>query len=249
MNYLKIYSLNLYSYVLFAIYSAVCIPLLVLFVAFMSIFLGRRRTMKLYRRAIAWWSRGILLLPFPFVKVRYENNSGDTTGEPYIFVCNHRSFSDGFLMAVLPVEGVQVVNIWPFRIPVIGFFARKSGYLNIRMMQTEEFFDKAAELLRDNVSIIFFPEGTRSGSRKMGNFHSSAFRLALKSQAPIVPLCISGSENIPPKGSLLLRPGTIRIRRLRAITWSEYNGWSVVTLKNRVREIIGNELALMEQGA
>ncbi len=249
MNYLKIFFLNLYSYSLFAIYSAVCIPALTLFVAFMSLIVGHRRAMELFRRAIAWWSRGILLVPFPFVKVRYENNSGDTTGEPYIFVCNHRSFSDGFLMAVLPVEGVQVVNIWPFRIPVIGFFARFAGYLNIRMMQTEEFFEKAMELLKDNVSIIFFPEGTRSASRKIGNFHGSAFRLALKSKAPIVPLCISGSENIPPKGSFLLRPGTIRVRRLRAITWSEYKEWSVYTLKNRVREIIGNELALMEHGA
>lgn len=249
MNYLKIYFLNLYSYILFAVYSAVCIPVLVLFIAFMSLVLSRRRTMKLFRRAIAWWSRGIMLVPFPFVKVRYENNSGDTLGEPYIFVCNHRSFSDGFLMAVLPVEGVQVVNIWPFRIPVIGFFARAAGYLNIRMMQTNEFFEKAMALLRDNISIIFFPEGTRSGGRKMGNFHGSAFRLALKSKAPIVPLCICGSENIPPKGSLLLRPGTIRVRRLRAITWSEYREWSVFTLKNRVREIIGNELAVMENGA
>jgi len=248
MNYLKIYFLNLYSYILFAVYSAVCIPGLTFFVACMSLIVGHRRAMKLFRRAIAWWSRGIMMVPYPFVKVFYENNSGDTPGEPYIFVCNHRSFSDGFLMAVLPVEGVQVVNIWPFRIPVIGFFARFAGYLNIRMMQTEEFFDKAAALLGDNVSIIFFPEGTRSGSRKIGNFHSAAFRLALKSKAPIVPLCISGSENIPPKGSLLLRPGTIRIRRLRAITWSEYKEWSVYTLKNRVREIIGNELALMEHG-
>jgi 1-acyl-sn-glycerol-3-phosphate acyltransferase len=230
-------------------YSAVCIPLLVLFVAFMSLFVGRRRTMKLFRRAIGWWGRGITLVPFPFVKVSYENNSEGAAGGPSIFVCNHRSFSDGFLMSVLTLEGVQVVNIWPFRIPVLGFFARAAGYLNIRMMQTEEFFEKATGLLRENVSIIFFPEGTRSGSRKIGNFHGSAFRLALKSKAPIVPLCISGSEVILPKGSLLLRPGTIRVRRMPAITWSEYKEWSVFTLKNRVREIIGNELALMENCA
>jgi len=249
MNYVKIIFLNVYSYILFMIFSAVCIPLLTLFVACMSLVMSHRRAMKLFRRAIAWWGRGITLIPFPFVKVYYENNSGDTAGTPYIFVCNHRSFSDGFLMAVLPVEAVQVVNIWPFRIPVIGFFARLAGYLNIRMMQTEEFFERAMQLLREHVSIIFFPEGTRSGSKKMGNFHGSAFRLALKSKAPIVPLCISGSENIPPKGSLLLRPGTIRIRRLPSIGWSEYKEWSVVTLKNRVREIIANELALMEHGA
>lgn len=200
------------------------------------------------RRAIGWWGRGITLIPFPFIKVYYENHSKGNIGEPYIFVCNHRSTADGFLMSVLTLEGVQVVNIWPFRIPVIGFFARIAGYLNIRMMQPEVFFEKAVELLGENVSIIFFPEGTRSGSREMGNFHGSAFRLALKSKAPIVPLCISGSEKILPKGSLLLRPGTIRIHRLPAITWSEYRELSVYTFKNKIREMMGRELALMESG-
>jgi 1-acyl-sn-glycerol-3-phosphate acyltransferase len=80
----------------------------------------------------------------------------------------------------------------------------------------------------------------------MGNFHGSAFRLALKSKAAIVPLCISGNENIPPKGSLLLRPGTIRVRRLPAITWAEYKDMNVFSLKNMVREIISKELQLME---
>ncbi|RJQ13960.1 MAG: 1-acyl-sn-glycerol-3-phosphate acyltransferase [Nitrospiraceae bacterium] len=248
MNYIKIYFLNLYSYILFAIYSVVCIPALVLFVALMSLFTGRRGTLKLVRRSIGWWGRGITLIPFPFIRICCEDHSTTNVGGPYIFVCNHRSFSDGFLMAVLPVEGVQVVNIWPFRIPVIGFFARKAGYLNIRMMPSEEFFGNALELLREKVSIIFFPEGTRSGNRNIGNFHGSAFRLALKSKAPVVPLCISGSENIPPKGSLLLRPGTIRIRRLPAITWNEYKEMSVFTFKNRIREMIGRELALMERG-
>ncbi len=249
MNYLRIFFLNFYSYIFFILYSAVCIPLLTLFVAFMSLFITHRRAMKLFRRSIGWWGRGITLIPFPFIKVCYENHSEVNVMEPYIFVCNHRAASDAFLMSVLPLEGVQVVNIWPFRIPVLGFFARTAGYLNIRMMQTDEFFKKAMKLLNDKVSIIFFPEGTRSAGREMGNFHGSAFRLALKSRAAVVPLCISGNENIPPKGSLILRPGRIRIRRLPAITWSEYKKMNVFTFKNRVREIIGRELALMESGA
>jgi len=188
------------------------------------------------------------LIPFPFIKICFENYPKSSSVEPYIFVCNHRSASDGFLMSLLPVEGVQVVNIWPFRIPVIGFFASKAGYLNIKMMKSEEFCDKAVELLREKVSIIFFPEGTRSGSKKVGNFHGAAFRLALKSKASIVPLCITGNENTPPKGSLLLRSGTIRIRRLPAMTWSEYKELSVYKLKNKVREIISNELSVMDSG-
>ena len=205
--------------------------------------------MKRFRRCIRWWGKGITLLPFPLIKISYEDHSTGNIEEPFIFVSNHRATSDPFLMSVLPNEAVQVVNIWPFRIPVLGFFAREAGYLNIRMIQPEVFSEKALELLKENVSIIFFPEGTRSAGRKMGNFHGSAFRLALKSYTSIVPLCISGSEKIPTKGSSLLRPGTIRIRRLPAITWNDYSEMNVFSLKNRVREIIDRELSLMESAA
>ncbi len=249
MDYFKIFFLNLYFYTLFIVYSAVCIPLLVLVVALSSLFMNQRGTMKRFRRCISWWGRGITLIPFPFIKIRYEDHSKGDADEPYIFVCNHRSASDAFLMSVLPHEAVQVVNIWPFRIPVLGFFARRAGYLNIRRMQPEDFFEKAAGLLGERISIIFFPEGTRQAGAKPGHFHGAAFRLALKSRAPIVPLCISGNENIPPRGSLLLRPGTIRIRRLPAITWTDYKEMTIFSLKNRVREIIGNELSLMESRA
>ncbi len=249
MNYFKIFFLNLYSYTLFLVYSALFIPVLILVVLVLSIFMDRRGTMRRVRRAIGWWGRGITLIPFPLIRVCYEDRFRDNPGEPYIYVCNHRSTSDGFLMSVLPIEAVQVVNIWPFRIPVIGFFARIAGYLNVRMMSPEEFFGKALTLLNQNVSIIFFPEGTRATGKKMGNFHSAAFRLALKSRVSIVPLCITGNETIMPKGSLVLRPGTVRVRRLPAITWSEYRDLNVYKLKNRVREILGRELALMESGA
>jgi 1-acyl-sn-glycerol-3-phosphate acyltransferase len=201
------------------------------------------------RRAISWYGKGVSWIPFPFIRLIYEDHSEHDVREPYIYVCNHRAASDAFLLCVLPDEAVQVVNIWPFRIPLLGFFARMAGYLNIRMMSSEDFFEKASTLLEENVSIIFFPEGTRSASREMGHFHGSAFRLALKSRVPIVPICISGSENIPPKGSLLLRPGIIRVRRLPAVTWDEFKDMNVYSLKNRVRAMMYDELVMMETGA
>jgi 1-acyl-sn-glycerol-3-phosphate acyltransferase len=161
-------------------------------------------------------------------------------------VSNHRSASDAFLMCVLPHVCVQIVNVWPFRIPVLGLYAKFSGYLNIRMMTHEQFIEKAMKLLSDGVSIIFFPEGTRSANRTLGSFHGAAFRLALESKAPVVPLCISGNEKIPPRGSLLLQPGTIRVRRLSALTWDEYKDLNAFAFKNRVRQIIDRELAAME---
>jgi len=150
-------------------------------------------------------------------------------------------------MCVLPHACVQIVNVWPFRIPVLGLYAKFSGYLNIRMMSHEQFMEKASKLLSEGASIIFFPEGTRSVSGRMGNFHGAAFRLALETKAPVVPLCIIGNENIPPKGSLLLRPGIIRVRRLPAITWEEYNDLNAFAFKNRVWHVIDTELTRMEE--
>jgi len=243
-----LFVLNLYVYAFVLLISAVAIPALTLFVAFTRLFLSHRGTMKRFRRAISWYGKLITAIPYPFIRLRYEDRSKNGPGEPYIFVSNHRSASDAFLMCVLPHECVQIVNIWPFRIPVLGLYARLSGYLNIRSMSHEQFMSEAKELLSNGVSIIFFPEGTRSASRTMGSFHGAAFRLALESKAAVVPLCIAGNEHIPPKGSLLLRPGTIRVRRLPAIAWDDYKDLNAFTFKNRVWHIIENELSVMESG-
>jgi len=241
--------LNVYFYALFLMASAIVIPVLSLFTVFLSVFLPERLVMKRFRRCISWYGRVMTSVPFPFIRLRYEDRSGGESDRAYIFVCNHRAASDAFLMCVLPHEAVQVVNTWPFHIPVLGRFARMAGYLNIKKMTPELFYDRAEALLAEGVSIIFFPEGTRSGNREIGAFHGTAFRLALRAKAPIVPLCIVGNENIPPKGSFLMRTGLVRVRRLPAVLWEEYRNFTVFALKNRVRGIIESELSVMEGGA
>ena len=241
-----LYLFNLYFYTLFMVVSAVVTTAMTLCVACLGLVSSRRRTMKRFRRAINLYGRAIIAAPFPFIRFRYIVEENSDPGEPYIFVCNHRSACDAYLMGILPHELVQVVNVWPFRIPVLGIYAKLAGYLNIRMLPTEEFMARAERLLKDGVSVVFFPEGTRSTDYSMGQFHGSAFRLALASRAPIVPLCISGSEHTPPKGSPLLRPGTVTVRRLPAITWDQYKDMTPFALKNRVWNIIDQELARME---
>ncbi len=243
----KLFFLNLYFYTFFLLLSSVAIPTLTLVVAMSRLFLSHRATMKRFRRSISFYGKLITSIPYPWIKLRYEDLGRNGPGGPYIFVCNHRAASDAFLMCVLPHECVQIVNVWPFRIPILGLYARFSGYLNIRMMSHEQFMEKATKLLSEGVSIIFFPEGTRSAGRTMGSFHSAAFRLALESRASVVPICITGNENIPPKGSLLLRPGAIRVRRLPSIAWDEYKDLNAFAFKNRVWHIIDDELSVMEK--
>ena len=243
---MKVFLLNVLFYPLFFLFSLIGIPCLTLWVAFLSLFLTHRRTMRRFRRAISLYGRVVLWLGFPLVRVRYEHSGRDDGDGPFVFVCNHRSTSDPFLMAVLPHECVQVVNIWPFRLPVLGPMARWAGYLSVREMPAEQFVEKAVKLLADGTCLIAFPEGTRSTNRQVGAFHGSIFRVAIAARAPIVPLCISGNERIPPRGSGWLEPGCIRVRRLPALTWEEYHALNSFQLKNRVRSLIADELAAME---
>jgi len=249
MRLLKFLYLNLTFYALFIIFSLVAIPVLAVFVIFCRLILSRRQTMKLLRMAVLWYGTVIIrILPFPSVRLEYKDYTQDDPGGPYIFICNHRSSSDPFLVAVLSTEAIQIVNIWPFRLPVLGIIAKIAGYISVREMPFEDFKALTAKLLREGVSIIAFPEGTRSRDNSVGPFHGAIFRVALETKRPIVPLCITGNEQIPPIGSAFLHPGVIKIHRLKPIPWEEYNVFgSLFKLKNHIRQIIIDEVAAMEK--
>lgn len=207
----------------------------------------RRKTLRLVRRTISYYGATILRCGWPLVRVRYVDHA---PGEapPFVYVANHRSASDAYLMACLPCEAVQVVNIWPFRIPFLGAVARIAGYLSVREMPLENFLRRGTELLSQGVSVIAFPEGTRSGSRTMGPFHGSAFRLAIHAGARIAPLAISGNENIPRRGSLWLRPGRIAIHKLPALDAAQYQTLGAFRLKSVAQAMIRQHLDRMEGG-
>jgi 1-acyl-sn-glycerol-3-phosphate acyltransferase len=76
----------------------------------------------------------------------------------------------------------------------------------------------------------------------MGPFHGAAFRLAQRTGAKIVPLAISGNENIPRRGSLVLRPGRISVTKLPAITAEQYADMTPYALKLWVHDIIQRQL-------
>lgn len=250
MQTLKRIILNVWFYALFLPVHMLAIPLLTLGVAVQRPFRSQRRTMRQFRRTINVYGKLVIRLAYPLVRVE-RDGFGWRPGElgPSLVVCNHRSTSDPYLMAYLPCELVQVVNKWPFRLPVLGVVARWAGYLSIREMPVDEFYEHAERLLRDGVSIVAFPEGTRSGSRVMGPFHGSMFRLALRAGVPIVPLCISGNERTPPKGKILLEPGVVRMRLLPAVPPEEFRNMSAFQLKNHVRRLIADELGRMEGAA
>jgi 1-acyl-sn-glycerol-3-phosphate acyltransferase len=248
MRILKIAFLNLFFYSFFIIFSLIAFVNLGSLTILLALFLTKRKVFKFLRQAIRWYGAVIIrILLFPAIRLDYKNGGQNDPPGPYLFVCNHRSASDPFLMAVFPYEIVQVVNIWPFRLPALGIIAKIAGYLSVREMPYAEFADKTHELIAEGVSIAAFPEGTRSRDKSVGQFHSAIFRTAIETHAPIVPVCITGNELVPPIGSAFLRPGVIKIHRLPAVTYDQYRDFNAFKLKNYLRDIIAAEVAVMDQ--
>ena len=248
MRNLRIAFLNFFFYSFFILFSLIAFVNLGSLTIFLALFLPKRKIFRFLRQAIRWYGAVIIrILPFPLIRLDYKNFGLNDPSGPYLFICNHRAASDPFLMAVLPYEIVQIVNIWPFRLPALGIIAKIAGYLSVREMPYSEFAAKTAQLISEGVSIAAFPEGTRSRNKSIGQFHSAIFRTAIETHAAIVPVCITGNEFVPPIGSPFLRPSIIKIHRLPAITYDQYRDFNAFKLKNYVRDIITKEVEIMDR--
>jgi 1-acyl-sn-glycerol-3-phosphate acyltransferase len=233
-------------YPILTIYTIVSVMLMTLFMIVTAPFFSHVKNMHRFRRLINIYGYGIIHgLARPMGPVIYQAAPRDTKTAKLI-VSNHISASDPFLVACLPEVLVQVVNVWPFKLPVWGVFARWSGYLNVRRMEPDAFVEACAELLREGTSIVAFPEGTRAGENPMGPFHSAIFRVALATKVPIVPMCIYGNAHAPARGSLLLEPSVVRVHCLPEVTWETYQAMTPFQLKNHVRELIQEEVERMK---
>ena len=237
---------SLVFYPVLAVYTLAAVAVLTAWMVLGAPFFSHRENMRRFRRMITIYGCGVVrILARPIIRTVYESAPRDS-GQAKIFVSNHVSSSDPFLLALLGEEGVLVVKAWPFKLPVLGIFARLAGYLNIQGMSREVFQATAGRLLEEGNSIVAFPEGTRAGGGPMGPFHGAIFRLALAARVPLVPICIAGNERSPAKGSLILEPATIRIRRLPEMTWESYRDMTPFHLKNHVRQLIQEEVDRMK---
>ena len=183
------------------------------------------------------------------IPVRFEDRSGDARPmERGIVVCNHRSASDPFLMAALPMARncIQAVNRWPMRLPFFGHFARLAGYLDITRMTYEEIRRRTADCVASGGVVIAFPEGTRSGSRRMGQFHSAFFRVAHDLTCPIFPVAIAVNERAPDR-RFRFCAGRILMRRLPAIPGETAARWSHRRLQNETRSLLLRETEQMDK--
>jgi 1-acyl-sn-glycerol-3-phosphate acyltransferase len=121
-----------------------------------------------------------------------------------VFVSNHESHADPFLISFLPWEMKWLAKASLFRIPVVGWMLTLAGDIPIHRgdgSSAKEALAGCTRWLDRGVPVVIFPEGTRSPDGKMGTFKDGAFRLALESGAQIIPIAVCGTRKALPKHS------------------------------------------------
>jgi len=198
------------------------------------------------RRIIWLYGRAWTLLISLFMPFERETKKKEDYPTPCIILVNHQSFFDAFCMGALPIyDVIFAVRAWPFRIPFYGPYMRTAGYLNSENMTYENFLSEAKQRLGQGVSMIIFPEGTRSKNRVLGRFYSGAFKLAMETKTPVVPICLDGTGAFLPKGKSWVRASSISLRTLEPVNPREFEQFGEhahIALRKAVKKIYLQEL-------
>lgn len=141
----------------------------------------------------------------PIWRFRVEGRAPeDVRTRPYVVVSNHASDADPFLLSFLPWDMRWIAKEELYRLPLIGQLMQWSGDIAIARSSREgarAAMEEAKRSLDAGISIMIFPEGTRSKDGKLLPFKDGAFRLAIEAGVPILPVAIAGTEACRPKGS------------------------------------------------
>lgn len=198
------------------------------------------------------WARGVLATSF--LRLESERETELPADGRYVFMANHQSLFDiPVLLASLPGEARLLAKRSLFRIPVFGWALAAGGFVPVDRKDrssARQSFQAAIERLERGVSILLFPEATRSHDGRLLAFERGGFLLAMKSGLPIVPVGVSGTLAAQPRHSFLIRPGVVRVRYGRPV---EVAGRSLrelaeltASVRARIGELAGVELTAVE---
>ena len=188
------------------------------------------------------WSRLILWTTGVTVDVR-----GLDRLEPrrtYVFVANHQSIYDiPILFWSLPYQLRIIAKESLGRFPFLGWHLRRTGHMLVDRTRPDRtaIFKWASALTSKGLSLIVFPEGTRSGDGRVGRFKGGSFHLALEAGLPVVPLSVVGSRHVMLKGRLATYPGRVRLVVHEPIQTAGMAGGDVKAFAEQVRQVIAPE--------
>ncbi|HET7753431.1 MAG TPA: lysophospholipid acyltransferase family protein [Anaeromyxobacteraceae bacterium] len=209
------------------------LPALLAGSASFSIWLARR-----------WWSPWALRVAG--AKVEVVRLAEEPQG-PAVYASNHQSALDIWALFIAIRRDVRfLAKAELFQIPIFGWYLRRARFVEVdrrNHARAVASLTKGAEIVRDGVSLIVFPEGTRSVDGRVQSFKKGPFVLAERAGVPVIPVAISGAAALAPKGRIAVFPGTIRIAIGPAVDPAEFKDKDAL-LREVHRRIVEQQLAI-----
>jgi 1-acyl-sn-glycerol-3-phosphate acyltransferase len=198
---------KIWVFLVFTVFMIILLPGIIL-----PFFFGQRFGRIGY--AFLWlWSWIFSMLTF--IRYQFYGQENFKKGKSYIYVSNHTSFLD--------IPGIRMIIPGQFRplakkelkkIPVFGWIAQAATIIVDRSSpeSRKKSIDRLKKALKDGISILIFAEGTQNRTTDLLQpFHDGAFRIAVDTQQPILPMVVIGAGKLMPPGTIDLKPGNIKI--------------------------------------
>ncbi|MBL7071590.1 MAG: 1-acyl-sn-glycerol-3-phosphate acyltransferase [Candidatus Omnitrophica bacterium] len=158
---------------------------------------------KIIHAQSCWWASTLIRLnPFWRMSVRGLDNIDPR--KTYVIVANHQSLADIIVIYNIRTQFKWVAKESTFGIPFIGtmlYIGKHIKLLRGDLGSIKQVYKEAKHWLNQDISVVFFPEGTRSETGSINEFQNGAFKLAIREKKPILPVAIKGTRNLIPKRS------------------------------------------------
>jgi putative phosphoserine phosphatase/1-acylglycerol-3-phosphate O-acyltransferase len=190
------------------------------------------------------WPQTVLALSG--VKLNVTGAEYLTAARPAVFLFNHRNNFDIFMVAALVKDNWTGVAKKELETnPLVGPLGKLMDAAFIDRADTAAAVAGLApieEAARKGLSIVVAPEGTRLDAQTVGPFKKGAFRIAMATGLPIIPIVIRNSDAVAGRNSTTLHPGTVDIAVLPPVSVA---GWTVDTLPERIEQVRASYLTML----
>ncbi len=200
-----------------------------------------RRGHFAHRCARAWsW----LILATTGVEVTVRGLEHVVPGKTYVFVANHQSIYDiPCLFWSIPFQLRIIAKESLGSFPMLGPHLKRTGHMLVDRKHPDRsgIFGWASRLTGNGLSLIIFPEGTRSRDGFLGKFKGGSIMLAMQAGLPLVPISVVGSRHVMKKGELTTKPGRVTVivhPPIEIPASAEPSVSEVRALADRVRDVI-----------
>lgn len=231
-------------YFLYGLYQYIIVwPIMVVLTLFTAVFtmiFVPFRNAEFVHKVQQFWSRSFYRLMF--LPVTVEGLEHIQPGQSYVFVSNHQSMFDVWLIyGWLPVIFKWLMKAELRKVPFVGIACKAAGHIFVDRKNPKAAMESMEDIkkqLKDGVCTVIFPEGTRTKDGQVGRFKRGAFQIALDLKLPIIPISLSGCYDVLPKGKPFVyrRPVRMYVGEPIDITQFENNNDAIDFVRNKVIE-------------